>query len=306
MRTKRPEVLAAGTVLIKAAGSGGAKGLVCLVHRPGHQDWSLPKGKLDPGEHVVAAAWRETVEETGEHVVLGPPLPPHFYLAEGKLKRVDYWVGHVTKGGPGFQPNREIDELAWLSLAEAAKKLTYRRDRDLIKEALRAPPTSPLIVLRHGVAMPRARWGKREDSTRPLAAAGRRQATELSNVLAGFGIRSLHSSDAKRCVQTLQPFARAGSVKIVTETALSERDFQAKPGKAAQRVAALMTMRQPLVICTHRPLLPDLLREIRRGLKVGRSDAIDEPLPPGGLIVFHRLLRRGRSMRVFAVERHEL
>lgn len=306
MKTKRPEILAAGTVLIKRVGSNGAERLVCLVHRPTHQDWSLPKGKLDPGEHVIAAAWRETVEETGEHVVLGPPLPPHFYLAEGKLKRVDYWVGHVVKGGPGFRSNREIDELAWLSPAEAAKKLTYRRDRDLIKGALRAPLTSPLIVLRHGTAMQRARWGKRDDSKRPLAAAGRRQATELSNVLAGFGIRSLHSSDAKRCLQTLQPFAAAASVKIVTETAISERGFQAKPGRAAQRMDALLAMKQPLVICTHRPLLPDLLRQIRRGLKVARSDAIDEPLPPGGLIVFHRRIQADKRVRAFAVERHEL
>lgn len=303
MTTNRPEILAAGTVLIKTV---RAQRLVCLVHRPTHQDWSLPKGKLDQGEHVISAAWRETVEETGEHVVLGPALPTQFYLAEGKLKRVDYWVGQAARGGPGFRSNSEIDEIAWLSPAAAAKRLTYRRDRDLIKAALRAPATSPLIVLRHGVAMQRARWGKRDDSKRPLAAPGRLQATELSNVLAAFGITSMHSSDAKRCLQTLQPFARAGAVKIVTEPRLSERVFESKPTRAAQRMAVLMKTRQPLVICTHRPLLPVLLREIRRGLKVARSDAIDAPLPPGGLIVFHRRLGAGKNMRVFAVERHEL
>lgn len=303
VKERRPEILAAGTVLIRVT---GAQRQVCLVHRPTHRDWSLPKGKLDSGEHVATAAWRETVEETGEHVALGVPLPPHFYVVEGKLKRVDYWVGQATHGGPGFRPNREIDELAWLSPPAAVEKLTYRRDRDLVKEALRSPATSPLVILRHGAATQRARWGKRDDSKRPLAARGRRQAEALSNVLAAFGVVSLHSSDAKRCVQTLDPYARSIRVKVALEPALSERSFQANPTRALERMCELALVQRPVVICTHRPLLPDLIRQVRRELDVARSDALDADLPPGGLIVFHRHAFGHNRMRVAAVERHEL
>lgn len=302
-KARQPEILAAGTVLVRTV---GARREICLVHRPTHQDWSLPKGKLDPGENVIAAAWRETVEETGEHVALGVRLSPQFYVTEGKLKRVDYWVGRVSNGGPGFRSNREIDQLAWLPPGDAVAKLTYRRDRELVTAALRAPATSPLILVRHGEAMRRARWGKRDDAKRPLSANGRRQAGELAGVLAAFGVVAVHSSDSKRCLQTLEPFVRASGIKVELEPKLSEAGFADNPGAAARRMAQLLKVRQPIVVCTHRPLLPDLLRRVRDELALPRSKAIDEPLPPGGLLVFHRHPFGRNRMRVADVERHEL
>ena len=67
------EVRAAGAVLWRPAGGGSQ---VALVHRPKYDDWSFPKGKLDPGEHVLLAAVREVAEETGLRVTLGRRLPP--------------------------------------------------------------------------------------------------------------------------------------------------------------------------------------------------------------------------------------
>src|ERR671939_597490 len=65
--SRRVEVRAAGAVVLR-------RGQVLLVHRPAYDDWSFPKGKLDPGELPVVAAVREVGEETGLRVRLGVPL----------------------------------------------------------------------------------------------------------------------------------------------------------------------------------------------------------------------------------------
>ena len=51
-----PVIRAAGVILVR---SGRDEPEILLVHRPRQNDWSLPKGKLDPGEHVVIAAVRD-------------------------------------------------------------------------------------------------------------------------------------------------------------------------------------------------------------------------------------------------------
>ena len=57
-----PQIEAAGGVLWRGDPAGPE---VALVHRPKYDDWSLPKGKLDPGEHPLLGALREIAEETG-------------------------------------------------------------------------------------------------------------------------------------------------------------------------------------------------------------------------------------------------
>jgi len=97
-------VVAAGAVLWRPdqAHDGGVE--VCLVHRHRYDDWSLQKGKLDPGEHLLACAVREVEEETGQRVVLGRPLPTQHYEVNGAPKRVHYWAapaGTMPRRGPG-------------------------------------------------------------------------------------------------------------------------------------------------------------------------------------------------------------
>jgi 8-oxo-dGTP diphosphatase len=84
---------------------------VALVHRPRYDDWSLPKGKLMPGEHPAAAAVREIEEETGQTAVLGRPLPTDRYLVDGVPKTVRYWAAHARGGS--FRPNAEVDGVVW-------------------------------------------------------------------------------------------------------------------------------------------------------------------------------------------------
>ena len=66
----RPAVVrAAGGVLWRTGEDGTLQ--TALVHRPKYDDWSLPKGKPDPGEHLLETAVREVREETGLDVLVG-------------------------------------------------------------------------------------------------------------------------------------------------------------------------------------------------------------------------------------------
>lgn len=298
----RAEILAAGTVLIRGT---GAKTEVCLVHRPTQRDWSFPKGKLDPGEHAVVAAWRETAEETGAHVELGPRLETQYYRVLGRLKRVDYWIGRPVPGGPGFQPSDEIDRIAWLDPSEAARHLTYPRDHELVTAAIKAPMTVPMIILRHGQALRRQKWGSSKDSLRPLTAKGRREAKALVPVLSAFGIDTVHSSDAVRCINTVRPFARAYRLRIRPEPMLSEQGFDDGPRATLRRIRELARVKAPLVVCSHRPLLPALLKRLGADLHGDVADALEDGLPPGAMIVLHRRFTTKGNPRLVAWERHE-
>ncbi len=300
-RTKNP-IRAAGVVLLR---QNKGKTEVCVVHRPSHKDWSLPKGKLESGEHVVAAAHRETLEETGELCVLGVPLATAGYNVEGRRKTVRYWVAWVVPGGPGFSPNSEIDNLEWLSPDKASKRLTYPRDVQLMRAAVAAPRTSPLVILRHTQARRRASWGKKPDALRPLAADGTRHAGLLVPTIDAFGVAQIFSSDAVRCVDTVTPYANKRRIKIATEALFSEDGFRDGKGGSFKRLDAILTIEDSVLLCTHRPLLPELLKHLERKIGMAKSDQLDPSLPPGGFIVLHREFHPKKGLRVTAIERHE-
>ncbi len=126
----RREVRAAGGVVMRDRAGGGVE--VLLVHRPSYDDWSLPKGKLDPGESWEQAAVREVLEETGLRCRLGRELDPVKYRdRKGRPKTVRYWLMEPRED-VGFTPNDEVDELRWLELAAAALLLTYAHDQELV------------------------------------------------------------------------------------------------------------------------------------------------------------------------------
>jgi 8-oxo-dGTP diphosphatase len=129
----RPDISAAGGVLVRA-GQGGRE--VAVIHRPKYMDWSLPKGKLEPGEGWLEAALREVEEETGYRCEASTELPSVSYLdRKARRKLVRYWLMEPVAGE--FEPHGEVDELRWLGREEAEGLLTYPHDRELVRKALR-------------------------------------------------------------------------------------------------------------------------------------------------------------------------
>lgn len=267
-------------------------GDVLLIHRPRYDDWSFPKGKLDPGEHEVAAAVREVAEETGLAVRLGPPLSGQRYLlTNGRTKAVSYWTARVVGDDDvsRYEVNEEIDEVAWVPWDKAREVLTHVRDRATLDEAraLRRK-TRALVVLRHGQARSRKAW-RGDDRRRPLLVRGGAQAERLVPVLAGFDATAVHSSSSRRCVDTVAPYSDATGWPLVPHDGLSEED--ASVDAVVGLVADLMARHAGAVVCTHRPVLPLVLAA------VGVRDGVR--LETGEMLVVHH-----RKGRIVATERH--
>jgi 8-oxo-dGTP pyrophosphatase MutT (NUDIX family) len=108
---------------------------VLLVHRPRYDDWSFPKGKNAEGETDEDCALREVEEETSLHVTLRDELAATSYVAKGGPKRVRYWLAEPLHPGEA-QAQNEVDEVVWLAPDEAASRLSYARDLDVLRSAL--------------------------------------------------------------------------------------------------------------------------------------------------------------------------
>ncbi|MGA1145394.1 MAG: NUDIX hydrolase [Candidatus Nanopelagicales bacterium] len=279
------------------------------VHRPSRKDWSLPKGKVDSGETVPCAAVRECDEETGYRVSLATRLPTLRYVADGQDKIVDYWIGRV-RGDEGFAPDEEVDEIRWVPTAEAEHFLTYPDDAGLVRTATTAPTTTPLIILRHAKAMKRADFDGQDDADRPLSGRGRGEAKRLTEVLDAYGIEQIHSSPFKRCVSTVNRYAKSIGVDVHLEPALSEFGHATDPSDTERRTRDLLQQPVPMVGCTHRPVLPAVVGALAVGLDLSPSTIAEDPnwdtrLAPGGMLVIHREWT-ARGPRAYAVEQHQL
>jgi 8-oxo-(d)GTP phosphatase len=251
-------VPAAGAVLWRDSDSdGGAEPLVALVHRPRYDDWSLPKGKVDPGETEPVTAVREVLEETGYASELGRRLAAVSYPIELGVKHVRYWAARTLGGG--FSPNSEVDELIWLPAEDAMKRLQYPHDRKVLRRFVKHPAdTGTVLVVRHGTAGSKARY-KGDDRKRPLDKHGRAQAESLVGQLLAFGATDVHAAPRVRCEQTLAPLAEELGVTITDEPTLTEEAYSDSRGAARRRILEIARGEGTPAICTQGKVIPDLI-----------------------------------------------
>ena len=249
-------VLAAGGVLWRP-GHRESAAEVAVIHRPRYDDWSLPKGKVDPGETEPVTAVREVFEETGHHVHLGRRIATVSYPIEQRTKKVQYWSARSLGGS--FAPNNEVDDLIWLSATAAIKKVSYPYDRKVLRRwAKQSPDTKSVLIVRHGTAGSKSRFSG-DDKIRPLDKKGRAQAEALVAQLSTFGPTDVYAADRVRCHQTVEPLAEELGVAVNNEPSLTEEAYADNPKRARRRVLQIAESHTTPVICTQGKVIPDLI-----------------------------------------------
>ncbi|MFI5957293.1 NUDIX domain-containing protein [Cryptosporangium sp. NPDC051539] len=265
----------AGSELVRAAG-----GLVwretpegreiVVVHRPRYDDWSLPKGKLDGNEHVLAAACREVIEETGLQPVVGPRLPSTTYLvtprgqhrADSGLvpKIVDYWA--MRAAGGEFARNEEVDGLAWMTPEEATGRVTHEHDAGVVRAFAALPViTASVLLVRHAKAGDKRTWTG-DDADRPLEPSGQAQAVWLGELLPWFRPERVHSADKVRCRQTVEPLAAVLGRDVVTDPVFDEETFWDDSALVVGRIRELAREGGVTVVCSQGGLIPGVVAEL--------------------------------------------
>ena len=268
---------------------------LCVVHRPKYDDWSWPKGKVDPNESHRHAAVREIGEESGLSVELGPYLGDIEYpLSEegskqrhtkdrsADTKHIQFWMATPISAidnlrrthafGPVHRADiGEIDEVLWLTPAEARKKLSHSTDKDILalfvdRVQEGALDAVPVIIVRHGKAEARKLW-KGSDANRPITPRGAAAAYALNRELACFNPTRLATSPWVRCQETLEMFAWQTGRDMVHLDPLTEDAYAAAPDTAWEcllsEIEFALERRQPIAICMHRPVIGGMFGHLR-------------------------------------------
>ncbi|GAA3913217.1 NUDIX hydrolase [Microbacterium invictum] len=288
--------------------------MVLVIHRTAYADVTLPKGKVDPGETLAETAAREIFEETGIRVALGIPVGVSRYrLPSKRQKIVHYWSAEATDAAiraSAFVPNKEIAALEWVTPKKALGRLSYPVDVEIMEQFLTfvgdgVLSTFPIIVLRHAKARSREDWAG-ADAARPLTGRGTTQAGALVGPLQSFGVRRVISSDAVRCVTTVAPLAAALGRQIVRTPLLSQDAWEQGEADVRTVVGKRIRSRKPAVLCSHGPVLPDILTELAlatgtmRGSYLGSASALE----PAAFSVVH-LSATNPGSGIVSIETHE-
>ncbi|MGO4692027.1 NUDIX hydrolase [Glaciibacter sp. 2TAF33] len=286
---------------------------VLLIHRTVHGDVTIPKGKVDPGESLPRTAVREVQEETGLDVALGVPLGISTYrMPNGRDKIVHYWAAEVTPQAvlnSSFVPNGEVAALEWVTVKRARTYLSYQPDVEILDAFAKlvdngVTSTYALIALRHGKATSPSSWDG-PDATRPLTERGVKQAASVVQAVTAWHPLKIVTSSATRCVTTVAPLAAATGIEVKRTDMISQDAYEQGTSDVRHVIGKRVRARKTAVLCSHGPVLPDILREIAlaTGTPLGLyiTDAAD--LETGGFSVVH-LSASNPSSGIVAIETH--
>jgi 8-oxo-dGTP diphosphatase len=278
-------ILAAGAVVWRRDSNDEIE--VALVHRTKYNDWSIPKGKAEENESLVACAYREVVEETGLSVRFGPRIGEVNYPVDGVNKSVTYWSARLLGVQGDFDKN-EIDEVRWVKPTEAIEMLDRTLEKEVIDKFLALElDTKPLILLRHAKAIERQEWAG-EDTDRPLSSLGERQAKRLLSNFLPYAVEEIHSSSAVRCYETITPMARGLSVDFFFTDSLTEEAFSKNQERPIKYVHRLLVNDYTTMVCSHNPILPRIVSSFVDKFGV----AVEETkLEPGDAWIAHHVER---------------
>lgn len=295
------EINAAGALIWRQTTDGLE---LLIIHRPRYDDWSWPKGKQDPGETLPETAIREIQEEVGLDVVLGAPLAVTSYKVKGKSKDVFYWAAELPAGATAQADEGEVDELRWVSPQQAAEMLSNDTDKEPLKALMRLDTdgllsTRPVLIVRHAKAKPRSTWVGAEGE-RALAATGKRQALATGRLMQAWAPQRLISSPWVRCMQTLASYSKESGISVKEKRALTEASHERSPQAAAKIVESLFDKRDKSVaLCTHRPVLPTVLRVLRDRLGKPLAQHLptkDPYLKPGEMWVLQVAVKHPKTV----------
>jgi 8-oxo-dGTP diphosphatase len=247
-------IVAAGAVVWRKNSKGVTE--IAVIHRPKYDDYSLPKGKIEPGESLITCAFREVFEETNLTTQFGPFLGDVEYFSPLGLKRVSYWAAKSIGEENLFIPNSEVDKLDWLTLNKAVDKLTSETDKEILGRFVKSfYDTQPLILLRHAKALARSEWPG-DDDDRPLDVLGQNQAAKLPGIYKIFNLKQIHTS------------------------------FKKDKERAFEYVKELIKSNESVLICSHNPILPKLLARVS---KKNELTPDEEKLQPADAWILHRM-----------------
>jgi 8-oxo-dGTP pyrophosphatase MutT (NUDIX family)/phosphohistidine phosphatase SixA len=259
-----------------------------VVHRAERKDVSIPKGKVDPGETPPQTAVREIAEETGLTIALGAPLGTTEYtLPGGREKIVHYWSAEVVDAAitaSTFVANKEIAAVEWLSVTAAHARLSYHLDREVLDRftaRVKAGTirTFPIIVLRHGRAVPPAAWDG-PDATRPLLHRGLEQSVNVAPAIAAWAPVKLISSTAVRCLATIEPIAAITGLVVKQSIGISQDAYEDGTARVRKTVRKRLRAGAAAVLCSHGPVIPEIIGEIA----AATNTPLDAPLRRAGML----------------------
>jgi 8-oxo-(d)GTP phosphatase len=271
-------IRAAGGVLWRTTNSStDSPGVeVAIIHRPRYDDWSIPKGKLVPGESEIEGAIREVTEETGYRVQIRRPLGEVSYQKgsgpEQRMKTVRYWSMHAEGGI--FSPSREVDQLRWVSIDEALSLVSHKRDLAVLRTFAQGPLlTRSILLVRHGSAGNRSSWTG-DDEQRPLDETGVAQAEALVWLLTRFDVREIISAPPVRCLQSVEPLGGAVGLIIAKEAAFAETHYYGRESEAVRLLRKAGGDGTATVICSQGGVIPDLLARLAAKDAVGLAEPV--------------------------------